>query len=130
MTENNTRVFCRSKVWLVDEEGNVVFGVGRLRILEAIKSSGSIHQAAKDLKMSYRAVWSRIHATESRLGVKLLEKKIGGAAGGGSHLTPLAERLISNFRSVQASVEKETDRLLVREIGEDLDIRAPNVDRV
>jgi len=46
----------RSKVWIEDMEGNVVFGLGRYRILKMIHRFGSMHAAAKQLQMSYRAV--------------------------------------------------------------------------
>ncbi len=42
----------RTKVWLEDEEGNVIFGTGRKRILELIDDKGSLSEAAKALKMS------------------------------------------------------------------------------
>ncbi|MEE4112227.1 MAG: ModE family transcriptional regulator, partial [Desulfobacteraceae bacterium] len=50
----------RSKLWIEDAQGNVVFGLGRYRILDAIDRLGSLQAAAKDLRMSYRAVWCRI----------------------------------------------------------------------
>jgi molybdate transport system regulatory protein len=123
MTKASTPLFPRSKVWLQDAEGNVIFGAGRLRILKAIKRSGSIHAAAKELKIGYRAVWARIHATEERLGVKLLEKKIGGASGGGSELTPLAEFLIEQYTIIQNKIEKQTDELFQECLGERLNLR-------
>ena len=46
----------RSKLWIEDGEGKVVFGLGRYRILDAIERLGSLQAAAKDLRMSYRAV--------------------------------------------------------------------------
>ena len=99
----------------------MVFGSGRIRILKAIQKTGSIHAAAKDLKMGYRAVWARIHATEERLGIQLLEKRIGGASGGGSHLTPLAEKLLSAFTRLEQEIEEETDARF-QEIEDILDI--------
>ena len=123
MTEKLTPLYSRSKVWLQDTEGNVIFGAGRLRILKAIKSNGSIHAAAKELKIGYRAVWARIHATEERLGDKLLEKKIGGASGGGSELTPLAEFLIEQFTIIQNRIEKETDKLFQECLGDRLNLK-------
>jgi molybdate transport system regulatory protein len=116
-------IFCRSKVWLEDADGEVIFGFGRVRILEAIERHGSIHAAAKELKMGYRAVWARISATENRLGEKLLVKQVGGASGGGSQLTPLAQALIKNFKKVQASVEKMTDELFSNLMGDEMDIK-------
>lgn len=123
MTESLTPLYSRSKVWLQDAEGNVIFGAGRLRILKSIKRNGSILAAAKELKIGYRAVWARIHATEERLGIKLLEKKIGGASGGGSELTPLAEFLIEQFTIIQKHIEKETDDLFMECLGERLNLK-------
>lgn len=40
----------RSKIWIEDETGKVIFGQGRLKILEAVIRHGSIHAAAKSLK--------------------------------------------------------------------------------
>lgn len=109
MTSAPKQLYSRSKIWIEDAEGKVVFGSGRLRILKAIEKTGSIHAAAKELKMGYKAVWARIHATEERLGAQLLEKRIGGAAGGGSCLTPLAEELVHAFTRVQQDIEQEAD---------------------
>jgi molybdate transport system regulatory protein len=124
LSRESKPLFTRSKVWIVDAEGNVVFGTGRLRTLKAIKRCGSIHAAAKELKIGYRAVWGRIQATESRLGAKLLEKTKGGAAGGGSRLTPLAESLIERFDMAQRLIEKETDALCNRALGDLLNLNS------
>ena len=71
----------RSKIWVADDAGAVVFGLGRLKILTAIQRNGSIQAAAKELGMSYRAVWGRIKATQERLGQPLLLRNIGGESG-------------------------------------------------
>ena len=100
----------RSKMWIENEQGKVVFGLGRYRILDAIQRLGSLNAAAQELKMSYRAIWGRITATEERLGKPLL---IRGSRG--SSLTPLAESLLKRFRRMRAIVEAEAD-----EVFEDL----------
>lgn len=123
MPQKSTPLFSRSKVWIEDADGNVVFGFGRLRILKAIQRNGSIHAAAKELKIGYRAVWARIQATESRLGEKLLEKTKGGAAGGGSRLTPLAESIIEQFDRIQQEIENRTDALFDQFLGDRLNIK-------
>ncbi len=122
MPRKTKPLFTRSKIWIEDEEGNVVFGMGRLRILKAIKRHGSIHAAAKELKIGYRAAWGRINASESRLGEKLLEKTKGGTTGGGSQLTPLAESIIEQFDMVQQRIEKKTDTLFNRSLGGQLNL--------
>lgn len=99
----------RTKIWIVDQADNVLFGMGRVKILEAIERHGSINAAAKSLKMSYRAVWGRIKATEERLGKELIVRTTGGVSGGGSSLTPYARELIEEFKSFRRLVLDEAD---------------------
>lgn len=106
-TENNFSI--RSKVWLEDDNGNVIFGLGRLRILDAIDRCGSLNAAAKELKMSYRGLWGKIKATEEGLGAPLLTRSAGGTKGGGSNLTPLARKLIDEFRVMHKHINSEAD---------------------
>jgi molybdate transport system regulatory protein len=122
-------LYSRSKIWIEDRQGNVVFGSGRLKMLKAIKRHGSINAAAKELKMGYRAVWARINATEKRLGKKLLMKQSGGSAGGGSQLTPLAEFLIEQYGNIQQYIEKETDSLIKKAFETQLTIVNQNSEK-
>ncbi len=111
MSQTEKTYSIRSKVWIEDDSGNVVFGLGRVKILESIQRRGSIQAAAKELGMSYRGVWGRLKATEERLGQPLLVRNIGGASGGGSRLTPFAESLVQRFADLHQNVIHETDRL-------------------
>ncbi len=99
----------RTKIWITDQSDNVLFGMGRVKIFEAIEQHGSINAAAKALKMSYRAVWGRIKATEERLGKELVVRTTGGASGGGSELTPYARHLIKDFKAFHRQVLDEAD---------------------
>jgi molybdate transport system regulatory protein len=99
----------RTKIWIADQNEEVIFGLGRVKILEAIERHGSINAAAKALKMSYRAVWGRIKATEERLGRQLVIRTTGGTAGGGSALTPFAKELIATFKSFHREVLDQAD---------------------
>jgi len=112
----NIPLYIRSKVWFEDGSGGVIFGMGRLKMLEAIERKGSIQSAAKELKMSYRALWGRITATENRMGRQLLTRNIGGAAGGGSKLTPFAKILLENYRDIHQRIAMESDRLFQDEV--------------
>ncbi|MBF0119774.1 MAG: LysR family transcriptional regulator [Desulfobacterales bacterium] len=104
----------RSKIWIEDDNNNVIFGLGRLKILDAIQKTGSIHAAAKNLCMSYRAVWLKIKATEERIGRPLLIKNIGGNTRGGSKLTPLAEELLRLFRDLHRDIKNKSDDIFDR----------------
>ena len=104
MQAANDAFMIKSKIWVEDSQGSVVFGLGRYRILEAIHRLGSMNAAARELKMSYRAVWCRIRASEERIGKILVARQ-----GKGSVLTPEARQLMKQFKRLQAIVEKESD---------------------
>jgi molybdate transport system regulatory protein len=110
----------RSKIWLVDQEGNVVLGRGRVKMLEAIQRLGSINAAAKDLKMSTRAIWGRIKNTEERLGRPLLIRNVGGVSGGGSQLTDFAVALVEFFHFLHRDVRRHSDQLFQESVKDKL----------
>lgn len=84
----------------------VIFGLGRYRILDAIRRTGSMHAAAKELHMSYRAVWMRVRSSEKRIGKDLIVRE-----GKGSRLTPFAENMMKQYRRLQSAVQTETDEV-------------------
>ncbi|MDW7773414.1 MAG: LysR family transcriptional regulator [Desulfobulbaceae bacterium] len=96
----------RSKIWIEDEQGYVVFGEGRYRILEAVDRKQSLQGAALELKMSYRAVWGRLRASEERIGKALVQRE-----GRGSTLTPFARKLMSQYEKLQARIHHESDEV-------------------
>ncbi|MBI9082812.1 MAG: LysR family transcriptional regulator [Desulfobacterales bacterium] len=106
MTAPQAKFAVRSKIWVEDDNGNVVFGLGRYRMLEAVGRLGSLQAAAKELKMGYRAVWMRVRASEERMGRTLVERK-----GKGSSLTPFAENLMKQYRRMLAIVHQESDEV-------------------
>lgn len=96
----------RSKIWIEDSRGKVIFGLGRYRILDAIRRTGSMNAAAKELRMSYRSVWMRVRSSEKRVGKSLIVRQ-----GKGSILTPFAENLMKQYRRLLSLVQAETDEV-------------------
>ena len=92
------------KIWL-EEDGKVVFGHGREELFLAIEECRSLNAAARKLGMSYRAAWGRLRASESRLGIKLVESDGAGRA---MSLTPVAKGLLERF----TRLEEDTQSLL------------------
>ena len=93
------------KVWL-DNNGKA-FGEGPYQLLKRIETTGSLHQAAIEMKMSYRKAWTTLKDIETRLGFPLLERKVGGVAGGGSQITEQGHNLIQYYEEFRNEV-KET----------------------
>jgi len=100
----------QTKIWINDDHDRVIFGSGRVHMLETINRLGSMNKAAKELKMSYRALWGRIKSTEERIGAKILESKPGGGEGRGSVLTPTGRRLLERYTRLQEKVMAFADR--------------------
>ncbi|MGK5044601.1 TOBE domain-containing protein [Janthinobacterium sp. GB4P2] len=92
--------------------GEHLGGVGRVELLGAIAECGSITQAAKLVKMSYKAAWDAIDAMNNLAGEPLVERLTGGKGGGGTRLTPRGRQLVDNFRII----EREHARYL-RQLG-------------
>ena len=86
----------KANFW-IEEKGEVVLSLWRIRLLEAIADTGSISAAAEKMGVSYRRAWDKIHECEERLGVKLVDTQTGGIGGGGSQLTPEATDYIDRF---------------------------------
>jgi molybdate transport system regulatory protein len=105
----------RSKIWIEDEGGQVIFGLGRYRILEAIQRLGSMNAAAKELQMGYRALWLRVRSSEERIGKDLVVRE-----GKGSVLTPFAEKLMKQYKRLLSVIQAETDEVYERLIIDSL----------
>lgn len=73
----------------------------RIDLLEQIDASGSITQAAKNVGFSYKGAWDNLEAMRNALGVPLLVSESGGKGGGGSRLTPEAQRMVGLYRLMQ-----------------------------
>lgn len=84
------------RIWL--HVGGVrMFGPGTHELLHHVAATGSLHQAAQLMGMSYTKAWHLLRQTEEHLGWRLLERQVGGAAGGGSSLTPMGRELVHRF---------------------------------
>ncbi len=97
----------RSRQLLEDTNGNIIMGEGRQRILELIEQTGSINQAAKLMRMSYRGVWGKIKATEEHLSKRIVitERRHG------SHLTEDGKRLLMNYARLKTECLKADEKI-------------------
>lgn len=67
----------------------------RIEILCLVGESGSISQAARQAKVSYKAAWQAIDTLTNLAGVALVERAVGGSGGGGATLTPAGQKLLA-----------------------------------
>ena len=92
----------KHKLWL-ERNGRVIFGPGRDGLLKAVEECRSLNAAAKKLKMSYRAAWGRIKASEERLGIKLVEMD---SVKHGMHLTDEAKELMNWLDQLERDIAR------------------------
>jgi len=109
----NKNLRLRSSQWIVDEKGNIVIGNGRMQLLEHIDSTGSINQAAKAMKMSYKAAWSKLRATEVHLDTKIVvaDRKEG------THLTAEGRQLLKKFKALKKECLSADDKIFLQVFG-------------
>ena len=79
----------------------IAIGPGKADLLEAIAATGSINEACKMLKMSYRGGWALIQSMNEHFVGPLVEKSKGGATRGGASLTPLGAEVLELYRLME-----------------------------
>jgi molybdate transport system regulatory protein len=90
-------------------------GPGKIDLLELIGRTGSLSEAARGLRMSYRRAWLLLDDLNHSFAAPVATTKVGGSGGGGARLTPLGERLIAAYRSVEGTAERAA-RVRFREL--------------
>lgn len=102
------------RLWIEETEGPFL-GIGKIWLLENIRKTGSITNAAKEMKMAYRQAWQLVQEMNQRAERPLVEKVLGGKGGGGARLTEAGEKAISLFYEVEKRIkdfaQKETQNL-------------------
>jgi molybdate transport system regulatory protein len=99
------------RIYFGDE---IAMGPGKADLLEAIRDSGSISAAARQLKMSYKRAWNLVDTMNRCFKEPLVGTATGGGGGGGALLTPFGETVLSHFRSM----EMRTDTAIRSELSD------------
>lgn len=92
----NAKLTVHGRFWLT-LKGRNFLGRGRVELLQRIGETGSISQAAKAMKMSYKAAWDAVDAMNNAWATPLVE-----SGPGGSCLTEAAQRLIAAYLDAEA----------------------------
>lgn len=92
------------RIWL-HVDGVRMFGPGTHELLRHVDDTGSLHQAAKLMGMSYTKAWQLLRKTEEHLGLTLVERRVGGVTGGGTYLTPRGRDLLERFDRFMAATD-------------------------
>lgn len=90
-----------------------------LELLERIDATGSITAAASAMGMSYKAAWEAVESINNLSEQPLVERKTGGAKGGGTTLTTYGRRVAGAYRRLEQEREQVLKKLA--EVMDDFD---------
>ena len=85
----------------------------KTELLQEIIQSGSLSGAAKKLKISYQHAWTMIEEMNLSAPEPLVIKQRGGANGGGAEISGYGEKILKEYRMIEAEIKKLVDQINV-----------------
>ena len=114
LLKKNKHFTVKGSIW-IECNGERFFGPGPVELLELINDKGSINQAAKQMKMSYKKAWEIISSLNTETRQPFVVTQTGGNSGGGSIITDEAKAVIRWYTALRerfsALLKKETENL-------------------
>lgn len=93
------------RIWL-NKNNNFVISEGRAKLLGLIDRTGSLRQAAQEMKMSYRYAWGIVQKINQAVGKKVVDSKRGGKGGGQTVLTDIGRKILQEYETRVAAIDK------------------------
>ena len=87
-------------------DGERPLGPGKIQVLELIRDGGSISEAARVMRMSYRSAWLLVDSMNSAFREPVVSTTLGGRGGGAATLTAFGADVIRLYRSMEASTQR------------------------
>ena len=85
-------------------EGELFLGCTQIRLLKQVAVDGSIHAAAKNLKMSYQHAWHILDKMNQLSPIPIVIRQKGGKDGGGCKISPYGMKLIRTYEKKVADL--------------------------
>lgn len=98
---------------------NKCFGPGPMQLLKGVEESGSLHQSAAAMGMSYSKAWKLLQGLEQEWGTPLLERHAGGKRGGGSALTREGKLLLTEYEAMMKEISASAENAFAAHFGAD-----------
>ncbi|MBI2947514.1 MAG: LysR family transcriptional regulator [Verrucomicrobia bacterium] len=92
----------------VERGQDIGLGPGKVELLELIRETGSIAEAAKRMEMSYMRAWTLVKTMEDCFREPLIQVARGGASHGGAHLTEVGEQVVALYRRLEQEASSAT----------------------
>src|ERR1700722_20946630 len=98
----------RGRIW-VEIDGKPAMTDAGADLLEQIGVCGSLSEAARRLRFSYRRAWMLLNAMNKRWPSPVVRTATGGHHGGGATLTDLGRHVLKTYRDLQLQLEHLLD---------------------
>ena len=98
----------KARVW-VELGGMAALTEAGADLLEQIEACGSLSEAGRRLRFSYRRAWMLLDAMNRRWPQPLVRTLTGGRGGGGAKLTELGRHVLGTYRDLQLRLEHFLD---------------------
>ncbi len=102
--KNPNYYYIHARVW-IDKGDKSFLGRGRIDLLELIDRFGSISEAARAMKMSYRHAWELVDSMNQQAPQPLVKKTTGGKGGGGTQLTPIGKTILTLYKDAHEKID-------------------------
>jgi len=94
------------KIWLETSISKGIMGDKKCELLRTIEETGSLNDAMKKLKLTYRKTWDNLRKIEKELGFPVIKASRGGPTGGSTILTREGKIIIKAFEQFHAEYDK------------------------
>jgi molybdate transport system regulatory protein len=108
----------------IDFSNRCSVGVGKIELLEGIARTGSISQAAREMRMSYRRAWLLLEDMNLSFDHPVARASVGGRGGGGVVLTPFGSGLVAGYRRLESGLRPLADACM-EDVGRHIKAGAP-----
>ncbi len=98
------RAYIKTKIWIENQKGELLFGKGKTEILELIEKEGSIAKAAEKMGLNYKKAWNHIKILQKNLEDELVITEKG--VKGGTYLTPKAKEYIKIYKQLEKEIQE------------------------
>ena len=96
----------KSKLYLIDDNGDKFMGIGVMWLLERISSTSSLRKAAADMDISYSKAFTMIKNLETGLGMNVIIRQKGGQSRDGAQLTEFGLKFLELYRNFNSTAKR------------------------
>ena len=96
------------------------FGKGIVMLMTRIQQGHSLKSASEDMGMAYSKAWLHFKKAEADLGIKLIDKKVGGSGGGGTVITEEGRIFLEKFQKFEALSREAVEKIFLECFHEQL----------